>query len=147
MRRSTAVAAANLGFIGLAVIMLVSASAEESTGRPLADCLQQDSSLILYAQRLATDPDPRLDATRQRYDISLVPVSQVVRITNSSICSDAGRAYKSAVGLKGKAPDVEVVRVGDRYIVRSPAGKPEDSEFTSHVVFDLELNEIAVFAG
>jgi len=138
---------ASLGLLGAVIGLSTFTTVDSSRNAPGSACLQMDSSLVYYAQRLATDTDPKLDTVRQRYDISLVPLTEVERILDPSTCSDAARAYKSAIGLKGKAPDVEVVRIGSRYIVRSPAGKPEGIEFTSHVVLDLEFNEIAVFAG
>lgn len=138
---------ATLSVLGAAAAVLLIATVSNSAGSPLSGCIEMDSSLVYYAQRLATDTDPKLDPVRQRYDISLVPLSEVERVLDPTVCNDAARAYKSAIGLKGKAPDVEVVRIGSRYIVRSPVGKPEGSEFTSHVVLDLDFNEIAVYAG
>lgn len=132
-------------YLMLAIALLLAgrpAAAQQSSCLPAND----DSVLLLsYAEELATSSDPRFVATRDHYGILPVPASEVELVTSNQTCKTAAREYKNSVGLTGKAPSVHVVRIGTRYIVMNP--NTQIGEFTAHVVFDENFNELHKFAG
>lgn len=109
-------------------------------------CLPVDGGLMEYAKRLATDVDPVIDETRVAYDISMVPLTEVEAVTDNQLCNKAGREYKKLLGLRGPAPDVYVVRIGNRYIAANHDIESQ-SEFTSYLVLDQTMKKVAAFAS
>lgn len=109
-------------------------------------CLPVDGGLMEYAKRLATDPDPVMDETRAAYDISMVPLTEVEAVTDNQLCGKAGREYKKLLGLQGPAPDVYMVRIGNRYIAANHEIESA-SEFTSYLVLDQAMKKVAAFAS
>jgi len=102
---------------------------------------------MLYAQRLAADPDSIMERKRTLYDIAMVPLTEVEAIANGSLCAKAGREYKKALGLSGPAPDVELVRIGERYIAVNHSINEPGSEFTLYLVLNAQMKEVAGFAA
>jgi len=99
-----------------------------------------------YAKRLATDADPVMDETRAAYGIPMVPLTEVEAVTDNQLCNKAGREYKKLLGLQGPAPDVYMVRIGNRYIAANHDIESQ-SEFTSYLVLDEAMKKVAAFAS
>lgn len=102
-------------------------------------CISDEPRLIHYARWLATDPDPRLDALRRRFQIELVAASEVEQVTDPTVCQQAGSAYRDALDVAEAPNAVAVIRVGNRYIVTTRVGGSTSSEFASAVVLDESL--------
>lgn len=134
--------------VGTAALVLLAAplSTRSVTGQA-ADCLASDEVTLVYAVALATGTDAGTIADRARYGLLEVPASEVEYISDNSTCKTAGREYKKATGLQGKAPAVLVIRIGTRYLVSSPVTATDASEFVIHVIMDENLKELSSFAG
>ncbi|MFW6090096.1 MAG: hypothetical protein ACODAB_10105 [Gemmatimonadota bacterium] len=121
-----------------------------SSDAPIAEdaagpCIDDEPRLIHYARRLATDPDPRLDAMRRRYDLKDVEAADIRQVTDPVICAQAGSVYADAVDLVDPPDAVAVIRIGDRCLVTSRVGGSTSSEVASAAVLDETLRVVSVF--
>lgn len=134
------ISGAMIGSIWIALL----AQADEASP---PSCLPQDDNVLAYATGLATASDTSTAADRAAFSVPAVTASEVQYVGDDSICKTAGRKYKDAAGLTGKAPAVLVIRIGTRYLVSSPASQTDDSEFVLYVVMDDQFNVLAKFAS
>lgn len=118
----------------------------DGTSRP-PSCLPLNENVLAYAVDLATASDTSTATDRAIFRIPAVAASEVEYVSDDSTCRSAGQAYKTAAGLKGKAPAVLVIRIGSRYLVSSPASQTDESEFVLYVVMDDQFNRLAAFAS
>lgn len=112
---------------------------------PSSACAPENPNLLHYARWLATEPDERVEEARRRYDIEKTPISEVQQVHDSNLCARAGEAYRDALELTGPAPDVAVIRIGDRYVVTRPAGRSTIGELSSAAVLDESMRVLGVF--
>lgn len=61
------------------------------------------------------------------------------------LCARAGEAYRDALELTGPAPEVAVIRIGDRYVVTRPRGHSTIGELSSAAVLDESMRVLGVF--
>lgn len=108
-------------------------------------CAPENPTLLVYARWLATEPDERVEEARRRYDIERTPISEVEQIRDANLCARASEAYRDALGLTGPAPDVAVIRIGDRYVVTRPHGRSTIGELWSAAVLDESMRVLGVF--
>jgi hypothetical protein len=84
------------------------------------------------------DSIPAVIAHRARLRILPVPASEVEVITDDQTCNQAARQFRKAVFLTARAPAVDVVRVGTRYVVVDATFKSKKG--TPLVVLDEQFN-------
>jgi hypothetical protein len=82
---------------------------------------------------VSTDSSTMLALSRN--GLSQVDSSTVVLVTDSTTCSNALKAYNTALGFGLLRSDaVHVIRVGSAYVVRDPVERA--GEFAADVVLD-----------
>lgn len=140
----------NTWYLAVVVAILMmgcGTSPPRSTSQP-AMCADSAAaaSLASYARRLASDTTAAYRGSRQRYNIPVVPVSDVQIVQDEVICTRASRAYAEANGSAAPIPII-VVGIGRRFIVQDPDYENPNSEFTLNIVLDQDFKVLALFAG
>lgn len=118
------------------------------SGLSAQDCLPEDDhleGLFGYAIDLATSSDELYAASRDTFNVPATTVSEVERVFDNAICKEAAKKYKQEFTVQGPAPDVYVVRVGERYLVTDPLTFM--GEFSLYLVLDLGFNVMGSWAG
>lgn len=144
VRRTSTTAAALLGAVLLVACLPIEPEATAGApGSAAGPCITDEPRLLHYARWLATDPDPRVETLRRRYDLESAPESEVEQVTDPTVCLRAGSAHRNALDLGQAATAVAVIRVGERYIVTSRVGGSTSREFGAAVVLDDSFRVLA----
>lgn len=126
-------------------VLLLMAGTQLAAGQQ-SGCLPPGTTsakLLESAVRMATeDSIPEMIAHRNRLGILPVPASEVELITDDQTCNHAATVFQRVTGLNDRAPAVDVVRVGTRYMVVDATFKNfmHVAKSTPLVVLDEQLN-------
>lgn len=113
-----------------------------------AQCLPQDDTLenlYLYLIDVVTEESGFFADRREWLGVARGDSSAVVKVFDDEICGRASEAYRREFALPGPAPDVHVIRFGERYVVMDP--ETRGGEFNLYLVLDLEFRKTGGWAG
>lgn len=135
----------------LALVLVVSpalASAQAYTCLP--DTATNAKVLFDAVVAIVTGTSTQADSTRMAYNLPAVTASKVSVVTTSSVCTQAGAAYHTAVAAPGTPPvsrTLVVIKIGTtRYVVSDPT-ETGGSGYNLHAVFDKTWHFLVGFAS
>ena len=112
---------------------------------PCADTTD-GAGLVVYVQLLMTRPDSDYVAQREQYELPLVGAKSISLASDEEVCKAAATAYSREVGDSGdigRARRVNVIRVGDKYVVQDPYTPHRLGEWSIWFIFDSRWQKIA----